>query len=228
MSRSAYMPTFIFDMDGTMIDSMPFHQQSWLVFAKRHGIEIDMPDLMAKTTGRTGSECMEILFDKPLSPADNLRLLHEKELLYREMFAPQFREVQGFKEFAEKALANGIRIGVGTAGDQHNIAFAMKHLNMRTPPTVIVGGDEGLPGKPEPAIFLEVAKRLGVAPDTCIVFEDAPFGIEAARRGGMRAVALCTSNTAAELSGSHVLAAVPNFTTLLESNFIENIVILPK
>jgi beta-phosphoglucomutase-like phosphatase (HAD superfamily) len=210
-------------MDGTMIDSMPFHQESWLVFANRHGIEIDMPDLMAKTTGRTGSECMEILFNKPLSTAENFRLLQEKESLYREMFAPQFREVQGFTEFAKIALSKGISIGVGTAGDQHNIAFAMHHLNMATPPKVIVGGDEGLPGKPEPAIFLEVAKRLGVEPSSCIVFEDAPFGIEAARRGGMRAVAICTSHAVAELSGPHVLAAVPNFTALLEANFIDRL-----
>jgi beta-phosphoglucomutase-like phosphatase (HAD superfamily) len=210
-------------MDGTMIDSMPFHQESWLLFAKRYNIDIDMPDLMAKTTGRTGSECMEILFNKPLTAAENLRLLQEKESLYREMFAPRFREVAGFKEFAAKALSKGIRIGVGTAGDQHNITFAMQQLKMATQPEAIVGGDEGLPGKPEPAIFLEVAKRLGVAPSSCIVFEDAPFGIEAARRGGMKAVAICTSNSPSELSGPHVLTAVPNFIALLQSNFIENL-----
>jgi beta-phosphoglucomutase-like phosphatase (HAD superfamily) len=216
-------PAFIFDMDGTMIDSMPFHQESWLLFAKRYNIEIDMPVLMAKTTGRTGSECMEILFNKPLSASENLRLLQEKESLYREMFTPHFKEVSGFKQFAAKALSKGIRIGAGTAGDQHNIAFAMHHLKMLNPPEVIVGGDEGLPGKPEPAIFLEVARRLRVAPSNCIVFEDAPFGIEAARRGGMKAVAICTSNSPLELSGPHVLAAVPSFIELLESNFIENL-----
>ncbi len=210
-------------MDGTMIDSMPFHQESWLLFAKRYNIEIDMPDLMAKTTGRTGLECMEILFEKPLNAHECSRLLQEKESLYREMFAPHFREVAGFKEFAAKALSKGIRIGAGTAGDKHNIAFAMQHLKMAIPPEAIVGGDEGLPGKPESAIFLEVAKRLGVAPSSCIVFEDAPFGIEAARRGGMKAVAICTSNSPLELSGAHVLEAVPNFTALLESNFIENL-----
>jgi beta-phosphoglucomutase-like phosphatase (HAD superfamily) len=216
-------PTFIFDMDGTMVDSMPFHQESWLLFAKRYAIEIDMPDLMARTTGRTGSECMEILFGQRLSASENLRLLQEKESLYRDMFAPQFRQVEGFKEFAAKALATGIRMGVGTAGDQHNIAFVMRHLSMATPPEVIVGGDEGLPGKPEPAIFLEVAKRLGVEASNCIVFEDAPFGIEAARRGGMKAVAICTSHTQEDLGGPHVLAAVPNFLALLESGFIEGL-----
>jgi beta-phosphoglucomutase-like phosphatase (HAD superfamily) len=216
-------PTFIFDMDGTMIDSMPFHQQSWLLFANRHGILIDVADLMAKTTGRTGSECMEILFNKPLSPAENSRLLQEKETLYRELFEAQFREVHGFKAFAAYAISKGIRIGVGTAGDQHNIAFAMRHLNMPIAPLVFVGGDEGLPGKPEPAIFLEVAKRLGSLPESCIVFEDAPFGIEAARRGGMKAVAICTSNSAEALAGNHVVAAALNFTSLLESEFIDRV-----
>jgi beta-phosphoglucomutase-like phosphatase (HAD superfamily) len=210
-------------MDGTMVDSMPFHQESWLQFANRHGISIDMPDLMAKTTGRTGSECMEILFNKPLSSTENLRLLQEKEALYRALFEAQFREVQGFKAFAAYAMSKGIRIGVGTAGDQHNIAFAMRHLKMPIAPEVFVGGDEGLPGKPEPAIFLEVAKRLGSLPESCIVFEDAPFGIEAARRGGMKAVAICTSNSAEELAGDHVVAAAPNFTALLESEFIDRV-----
>jgi beta-phosphoglucomutase-like phosphatase (HAD superfamily) len=217
------LPTFIFDMDGTMVDSMPFHQQSWMLFAQRHAIAFDLPDLMAKTTGRTGSECMEILFGKPLSVDESYRLLQEKESLYRDLFEAQFREVQGFKAFASHAQANGIRVCVGTAGDKHNIAFAMSNLMMAEQPEVIVGGDEGLPGKPEPAIFLEVAKRMGVVPASCIVFEDAPFGIEAARRGGMRAVAICTSHSAAELAGPHVLAAVPNFDELLRVQFIESL-----
>ncbi|MFM2083416.1 MAG: hypothetical protein RLY95_234, partial [Pseudomonadota bacterium] len=75
--------------------------------------------------------------------------------------------------------------------------------------------DMGLAGKPEPAIFLEAAKRLGFAPSECVVFEDAPFGIEAARRGGMQAVALTTTHTAAELAGDHVIAAAFNYNELM-------------
>jgi beta-phosphoglucomutase-like phosphatase (HAD superfamily) len=86
-----------------------------------------------------------------------------------------------------------------------------------------VGGDEGLPGKPEPAIFLEVASRMKTRASGCIVFEDAPFGIEAARRAGMRAVAICSGHKAEELAGPHVLAAVPDFRYLLDSNFLENL-----
>ena len=99
----------------------------------------------------------------------------------------------------------------------------MSHLMMRVTPQTIVGGDEGLPGKPDPAIFLEASMRLATAADACIVFEDAPFGIEAARRDGMGAVAICTSHTAAEWSGPHVLAHVRHYGELLNSNFLEKL-----
>jgi beta-phosphoglucomutase-like phosphatase (HAD superfamily) len=176
---------------------------------------------MRRTTGRTGLECIRILFDRDMPDAEALTYVHEKEVLYREIFAPKFAEVQGFSVFAEAARARGLQIGVGTAGDQHNIAFAYANLKLRPLPVVAVGGDEGLPGKPEPAIFLEVARRLGVAPAHCVVFEDAPLGIEAARRAGMRAVGICTGHTPAQLAGDHVLAHAKNFTELTNNNFLE-------
>ena len=201
----------IFDMDGTMIDSMGHHRLSWIEFARRHAIEIEVDDLMRRTTGRTGAECMNELFGREFSPSEAWALIAEKESLYRELFAPMFREVAGFRAFAAIAHRQGLGLGVGTAGDRHNIAFAMQHLAMDPAPQAIVGGDEGLAGKPDPAIFLEVARRLGVAPAHCVVFEDAPFGIEAARRAGMAAVAVCSSHRAHDLAGPHVLAAIDDY-----------------
>lgn len=213
----------IFDMDGTMIDSMSYHKQSWVAFAGRHGIDVEVDDLMRRTTGRTAAECMNELFQTELSAERSLALSLEKETLSRELFAPVFREVAGFTEFASRTRAMGLQVGVGTAGDKHNIAFAFSHLTQLAAPHAVVGGDEGLPGKPEPAIFLEVARRMGVEPAECIVFEDAPFGIEAARRAGMRAVALCTSHSAGELTGPHVLASVRNYHELMNHQFLEKL-----
>lgn len=211
----------IFDMDGTMIDSMPWHSRSWEVFMQRHGLAIDVPELMRRTTGRTGLECMHELFGA-LPAAQAQAYVEEKEALYRELFAPAFAEIAGFKAFLADAQARGLAVGVGTAGDRHNQAFAYRHLSLGQPlPTV--GGDEGLPGKPEPAIFLEVARRLDAAPADCVVFEDAPLGIEAARRAGMRAVGICSSHGADELAGPHVMACVPDYHALLSSRFLETL-----
>ena len=208
----------IFDMDGTMIDSMPFHRESWIDFARLHGLSMQIDELMRRTTGRNGAECMSELFGRPVPHEEAWVLVREKERLYREAFAPPaFREVAGFRSFAARARARGLRLGVGTAGDRHNIAFAFEHLALAEPPHAVVGGDEGLPGKPEPAIFLEVARRLGVAPERCVVFEDAPLGIEAARRAGMRAVAVTTGHRAEELAGRHVLAAIDHYHGLDEA-----------
>ena len=213
----------IFDMDGTMIDSMPWHARSWVEFVARHGLTLDVTDILARTTGRTGAECMRELFERDLSDAECQALVHEKEEIYRAMFSDNFTEVAGFSAFARAAVARGLKVAVGTAGDRHNIEFAMSRLKMDPLPLAIVGGDEGFAGKPTPEIFLEAARRIGVAPARCIVFEDAPFGIEAARRGGMRAVAVCSTHTAAELGGPHVIAAVRDYDELAHSNFLETL-----
>ena len=214
---------FIFDMDGTMVDSMPWHAKAWVEFARRRGLSIDIPDLMRRTTGRTAFECACELMGREVSEAEGAEITHEKETIYRELFGEDFREVAGFRSFARTAAARGLKIAVGTAGDRHNIEFAMSRLAMDPLPLAIVGGDEGLPGKPQPAIFLEAARRIGVPAGNCIVFEDAPFGIEAARRGGMRAVAVCTSHCASELAGPHVIASVRDYNELAHSNFLETL-----
>jgi beta-phosphoglucomutase-like phosphatase (HAD superfamily) len=213
----------IFDMDGTMIDSMPYHKQSWAEFARRQGLTQPIEDLMRATTGRTGTECMSQLFGRDMTFDEALHLVEEKEAIYRELFTPHFCEVAGFKAFMDVALRQGLAVGVGTAGDAANVAFAFSRLQLQPEPTVVIRGDMGLAGKPHPAIFLEAAKRLGFAPDECIVFEDAPLGIEAARRAGMQAVAITTTHSAEELAGEHVIVAVPNYEHLLNLKFLEKL-----
>ena len=103
----------IFDMDGTMIDSMPYHARSWVAFAQQHGLDIELDDLMRRTTGRNGLECMRELFQSDMDPAQAWSLIKQKEQLYRELFAPVFSEVAGFKAFLQQAHAAGLKVGVG-------------------------------------------------------------------------------------------------------------------
>ena len=206
---------FIFDMDGTMIDSMAYHAKSWALFCEAHKINIPIKKVLQITTGRTCSECMNILFDKTLDTALGLELVAHKETLYRNLFESEFKEVHGFKAFLKKAQLLGIPWAIGTAGDKHNIAFALKHLRLAYSPEFIVGGDEGWRGKPEADIFLAAAKGLNLSPDRCVVFEDAPFGIEAAKRAGMRAIGLTTSHTKEDLDKPHVIAIGENYEELM-------------
>jgi beta-phosphoglucomutase-like phosphatase (HAD superfamily) len=211
----------IFDMDGTMVDSMPAHAQSWDLFRQRHGLDLSVDEILKRTTGRNGIECVRELLGPDIPEERAREIIDRKEADYREIFAREFREVAGFSRFARLAQERGLKTAVATAGDRNNLRFVLERLHLR--PDAEVRGDQGLPGKPEPDIFLKAAKILGLPAAECIVFEDAPFGIEAARRAGMRAVALCTTHSAQELAGAHVVAQVRDYQELMNNEFLESL-----
>ena len=223
MTQRQALRAFIFDMDGTMVESMPAHARSWEEFSKRHAIDMPVDEILRRTTGRTGVECIRILLGDDVPDDEALTLIGEKEALYRDIFAREFREVAGFAKFAQQAQQRGLKIAVATAGDKKNLRFVLDRLQLARQPDAEVRGDQGLPGKPEPDIFLKAAQMLGAEPAECIVFEDAPFGIEAARRAGMRAVAICSTHQADELAGPHVIASVRDYEELMNNNFLEGL-----
>jgi HAD superfamily hydrolase (TIGR01509 family) len=214
---------FIFDMDGTMVESMPAHGRAWDLFRRRHGVAMPVDEILRRTTGRNGVECIRELMGPGVPQERALELIGEKEAIYREIFGQEFREVAGFRDFVARARERALKLAVATAGDRDNLAFVLRHLRLGLPPDAVVRGDEGLPGKPQPDIFLAAARRLDAQPAECIVFEDAPFGIEAAGRAGMRAVAICSTHGAGDLAGPHVIAQVRDFEELMKANFLESL-----
>ena len=211
---------FIFDIDGTIIDSMPWHGRSWEAFFTRHGVPYEGDAFLRRTAGRTGTEIMREVFG-PMSDDDAWALVHQKEDVYRELFAASFTEIAGFRDFARAARREGIRIACATAGDAKNIAFALAGLGMAEEFDAVAGAHDVARGKPEPDLFLLAAQRAGVDPANAIVFEDAPLGIEGARRAGMRAVAITSGEPAERLAGPHVLATVPDYRGITPGHILD-------
>ena len=214
------MTAFVFDIDGTIIDSMPFHGESWRVFLERRGVAYGGEAFLRQSAGRTGVELMRELFGA-MSDEAAWALVHEKEDVYRELFRPAFREVPGFRTFARAARAAGIRIACATAGDARNIAFALDGLGMAGECDATAGAHDVARGKPRPDLFLLAAARIDADPAACVVFEDAPLGIEGARRAGMRAVAITSSEPAARLAGPHVLTALADYRGVAPRDIID-------
>ncbi len=206
---------FAFDMDGTIVDNMAFHTQSWITFFERRGRAIDADEFFRTTAGRQGQEIIRHYLGADLSDKEVGLLNHEKESVYRELYAPHRKTVAGFDALIEHAKARGIALAVATAAPPANIEFTLDGLGLRRHFDAIVGAADVPRGKPHPDVFLKAAEAAGSAPAHCIVFEDAPLGVEAARRAGMRAVVVTTTLPASAFAEfDNIVAIVNDFTEL--------------
>ncbi len=185
---------FIFDLDGVLVHSMPLHTAAWERYLKNLGIRIG--DLERRMHGKRNSELVRDLIDNTLSENATLEHGAAKERLFRKMLLDsditQFR-VPGLLEFLHRH--QHVPKAVGSNAEPANIDFVLDRFNLRPFFPVIVNGMQVRRPKPFPDIYLSAAQQLGAAPANCIVFEDSPTGVEAARAAGMRIVGVETTQT---------------------------------
>jgi len=206
---------FVFDMDGTIVDNMDFHLQSWVELFNRRGVSIDPVEFFRDTAGRQGKEVIRSYLDAKLSDEEVAAMINLKEEIYRELYEAHRKELEGFSAFLADAKAKGVALAVATSGPPANIAFILDGLGLRNHFDAVVGAADVQRGKPHPDVFLKAAEKLDVAPSSCVVFEDAPLGVEAARNAGMPCVVLSTTLDAAAFAGyDNVTAIAPDFTGL--------------
>jgi beta-phosphoglucomutase family hydrolase len=206
---------FIFDMDGTIVDNMGFHTDSWLAFFARRGKNFDADEFFRETAGRQGREIIRAHLGADIPDDEVAVLTQEKDAVYREMYGPHRKTIAGFDELIAQAKVRGVKLAVATAAPPPNITFILDELGVRRHFDAVVGAADVAHGKPHPDVFLKAAERLGVAPEDCIVFEDAPLGVEAARRAGMRAVVLTTTLPAEAFAQfDNVIKIVRDFSEL--------------
>lgn len=183
----------IFDIDGTIVDNMHLHAEAFAVFAGRHGLPALTKDDRARLDGRRNSEIFPILFKREVPRDEWVAYEQEKEGLYRELSKGRLSPMKGLLELIERLRRDRIPMALATSAPKANVVHTLAELDLASAFPVIVRGDEVARGKPAPDVFIEAARRLGVAAADCLVFEDAPMGVEAAKAAGMSVVALTTS-----------------------------------
>jgi len=214
----------IFDMDGTIVDNMRFHDDAWEIWHRKHHLPFDKATFFSRTAGRTNAEILGEYFPKR-SPEELVALSEDKEALYEEAFKPHVAPVRGLLDLMAKADAAHVPMAVATAAPPRNIAVVLDPIGIRNRFATIVSPSQGYRGKPHPDIFLVAAERMGVKPADCLVFEDAPLGIEAARRAGMKAVAVLTMLKAEAFAHfDNVIAAVHDFGELDADRLLRKVV----
>ena len=206
---------FLFDMDGTLVDNMAFHCRTWLELLEREGHPISEEQFYREASGKTNREILRQYLGEDLTDAACADYAVQKEGLYRELYGPHLAPIAGLIPFLDKAKTAGIALALATSAGENNIRFTLQGLQLESYFEVVVRGDEVTKGKPDPEIFLTAAKRLGVPPENCIVFEDAFAGIEAGGRAGMSVVALATTLKPEQMRGiTHIIHVATDYTAL--------------
>jgi len=204
-------------MDGTLADTMPYHQLAWDAMLPKLGVEVDRDDFFHWSAGLTNREIFPRLLGRDLQVSELTVLSEQKEALYRDLYRPHMRTLPGVLPFLQRTIDMGYQRAVGSAAPPDNLDLVLDGLALRPYFQAIVGGADVSRGKPDPEIFLRAAERLGVPPESCVVFEDAPAGIEAARRAGMRCVVVSTTLTRPHIDAmgrdaDHLTHVIDDFT----------------
>lgn len=196
----------IFDLDGVVVDSMPTHTLAWERYLEANGI--DPLNIEARMHGKRNDDLVRDLFGTHLDEGAIFEHGAAKERLFREIIGAtlEAKLVPGIRDFVAAASLT-VPLAIGTNAEPANVDFILNGAGIRKYFRVIVDGSQVARAKPAPDVYLRGAELLGVEPANCIVFEDSPVGIQAARAAGMRVVGLLTHASRLE----NVDLAVPDF-----------------
>ena len=200
----------IFDMDGVIVDSNPFHKIALRKFCQKYGRNLDEKQLREKIYGRTNKDWLVNVF----GPLDKERLSaygEEKESLFRELYSGDIKAVDGVEDFLSKAVMQNIPRSIATSAPRANVDFTLAKTHLEKYFPVILDESFVTRGKPDPEIYLKTAAAMKIDPKKCIVFEDSLSGVQAARSAGCKVVGVTTTHPGDELRE----------TDLVIENFLE-------
>lgn len=176
-----------------MINDMEFHLTAWHnILNEDLNASLSREEVKGHMYGKN-EELLDRIFGKGHFSQDQVAEISKtKENRYQQAFRPHLELIEGLPEFLRRADERHIRMAIGSAAITFNIDFILDNLSIRHYFKAIVSADDVTISKPHPETFLKAASLLGVAPPGCLVFEDAPKGVEAALNAGMRCVVLTT------------------------------------
>ena len=215
---------FLFDLNGTMVDDMEFHVKAW------HGIlnedlnaNLNWEQVRQQMYGKNSELFVRVFGENHFSPEEMEHWSMEKERRYQQKFLPHLKLIDGLDGFLKKAKEKNIKLAIGSAAIPFNIDFVLDNLQIRDYFDAIVSANDVTISKPHPETYTKAASLLQVKPEDCIVFEDAPKGIEAAQNANMKAVAITTMHNRNEFSQyNNIIAFIENYNDAFLQTLLNN------
>jgi len=193
----------LWDMDGVLVDTGECHYWSWSETLAEYGIAYSR-ELFQATFGMNNERALTTILGYKPEPELLSEISERKEQRFREAVRGLARPLPGVLAWLDNLKAAGFRQAIASSAPQANIDALVDELGLRAHFDAIVSGAD-LPGKPDPTLFLHVARMINVPPERCIVVEDAVAGVEAARQAGMKCIAVTTTNPAQALQAADIV-----------------------
>lgn len=211
----------IWDLDGVLADTTEAHFQAWAEALSAWEISFDR-SRFDRVFGMNNEDTLTELLGRPPTQEEIGGIADSKEGIFRQNAGELVRPMPGAVRLLDELAQGGWAQGVASSAPRANIDLLVDVFGIRRYFTAILSGD-GLPaGKPDPSLFLQTAQALRLPPERCVVVEDAPPGVEAARRAGMPCIAVATTRPRETLGPGLVFAdlqavTVQTFSDLLHA-----------
>jgi len=189
----------IFDMDGVLIDSNPYHLQKWVDLLTEHKVAFSPEELPKQIFGIRNDTAFRFFFGNQLTKAQRRQLSEELEERFRKVFRPHAKPLPGLSALIAECHQAGVPMAVASSAMSKNVEFIVDALGFRRYFAYLVTGDEVTHPKPDPEIYLKAAQHLGLEPARCVAFEDSFVGVESAKRAGMKCVGIASTFPVDEL-----------------------------
>lgn len=211
MAGSRMLQAVIFDLDGVIVDSHPVHQRAWKTFFRSLGKEIPDRELAFVIEGQKREDILRHFLGE-LTEDQLKQYGNRKEAFFRHS-SLELKTVPGLPEFLDSLEAAILPIALASSASRGRVGYMLEQLDLKRRFRVIVTGDEVNKGKPDPTIFRLAAEGLSVAPENILVCEDAVFGVAAAKKAGMKCLAIAANGRGPLLKKAGADRVLPDFTS---------------
>jgi len=214
----------VFDVDGTMVDNHAWHEAGWIELGRRRSLPIDADYYRHHIHSKDNDIILGNMRQNFGMPELGQDVADEKEAIYRELYGPILKPMAGLMDFLAQLRGEGIPCAVASNAPEPNARMILEGLGVEDLFAAVITPDDGLPGKPEPDLFLAAAKALALPPARCVVFEDSYSGFLAAEAAGMPCVAILHGASPVSLPyAERTRARHRDFTTVRLPELLEEV-----
>ena len=200
----------IFDMDGTIVDSLPYHYEAWKIFFNENKVE-NFSEKLNEYKGGGTLDLMRTVYGNQYSKKELKKMSEDKEKIFRKIYKGEIKQILGFKKFLDELKSKDIMVGLASNAIRKNVSMIINELEIYDYFDSIICGDEVINGKPNPEMFNETIDRFNINKDECLIFEDSLEGILAAKNSGVKVIGITSSSSNKVLKDAGCVMSISDY-----------------